>query len=140
MRKSKTTAIFVCFSLAIALLMAGCKQEHNDSPVIWIGNADISDDNDVVADFSNAFASEPLCHGIRIETHDFPEKSHWFLETYSANGPNGGPHEFSDGISWWMVRNDGNKDTARFDGSDASSIKAAYHVCFIIKGKGGDVH
>lgn len=94
----------------------------------------------MVADFSNAFASDPLCHGIWLETQDVPKEPYWFLETYSTEGSGAGLHEPSDGISWWMLRRDQSIGNARFDGSDVSSTDAAHHVCFINKGRGGAVH
>src|SRR5487761_1332663 len=115
----KATSVIVCVALTIPLISTGCKRPR-DRPVIWIGNADLSDYKEVVADFSNAFASDPLCHGIRIETQNFPKEPYWFLETYSAEGSGTGEHEFSDGISWWMLHHE-SKDIARFDGSDGSS-------------------
>ncbi|MGP8259487.1 MAG: hypothetical protein ACLQM6_05980 [Acidobacteriaceae bacterium] len=135
----KLTAAIASATLTITLLSTGCNRTSGDA-VIWIGNADLPEYNDVVADVSNAFASDPLCHGIRIETHDYPKGSYWFLETYSTDATGSGPHEFTDGISWWMVHEDHDKDMARYDGSDATSAKAAHHVCFIIKGRGGEVH
>jgi hypothetical protein len=136
----KLTAAITSAALTITLLSVGCKRASDDAQVIWIGNADLSDYNDVVADFSNAFASDPLCHGIRIETHDYPKGMFWFLETYSSGTSTLGTHEPTDGISWWMLRRNKDEDIARFDGSDESSAKAAHHVCFIIKGRGGEVH
>ena len=136
----KLTSAIVCAAWAIALSTIGCKKENDDVQVVWIGNADLSDYNDVVADFSNAFASDSLCHGIRIETRNYPKGTYWFLETSSTNSTGSGPHEFTDGISWWMVHKDHDKDLARFEGSDASSDKAAHHVCFLIKGRGGEIH
>jgi hypothetical protein len=118
----------------------GCKSARDEGPVIWIGNADLADYSDVVADFSNAFASDALCRGIRIETHKYPDEPYWFLETYSSAASGAGTHEFADGISWWMLRRNKGEDIARFDGSDESSAKAAHHICFIIKGRGGEVH
>jgi hypothetical protein len=135
----KFTAVIASAALTATLFPTGCKSERADAPVIWIGNADLSEYNDVVADFSNAFASDALCHGIRLETHDYPKETYWFLETYSTDATGSGPHEFTDGISWWLVRKDHDKDMARYDGSDATSAKAAHHVCFIIKGRGGEV-
>lgn len=138
----RATSVIGSIALTVALFSTGCNRQRDNISVVWIGNADLSDYKEVVTDFSNAFASDPLCRGIRIETHNFPKEPYWFLETYSTAadqvGANSGSHAFSDGISWWMNRNNG-KDVTRFDGSDDSSIKAAHHVCFIIKGKGGEV-
>jgi hypothetical protein len=120
-------------------LLLGCQGKIHHGPVIWVGNADLSEYNEVVADFANAFASDPLCHGIRLETTTDPGKPYWFLEIYSAAELFGGPHDSSGGISWWMNRDTGG-EIVKFEGSDSSSSKAAHHVCFIIQGKGGDVH
>src|ERR1035441_7906424 len=136
----KLVASIANTALAISLLSTGCKRETDVAQVVWIGNADLSEYSEVVADFSEAFASDPLCHGIRLETHNFPKEPYWFLETYPIGWPpSGDTHEPSDGISWWMVHHDHGNDLARFESHDTSSANAAHHVCFIIKGKGGDV-
>src|ERR1017187_4144971 len=105
----KFTAVIASAALTATLFPTGCKSERADAPVIWMGNADLSEYNDVVADFSNAFASDALCHGIRLETHDYLKETYWFLETYSTDATGSGPHEFTDGISRWMVRKDHDK-------------------------------
>jgi hypothetical protein len=138
----RATSVIGSIALTIVLFSTGCNRQRDNRPVVWIGNADLSDYNEVVADFSNAFASDPLCHGIRIETHDFPKEPLWFLEV-SSTAPGAiagsGPHDFSDGISWWMNHNQ-NKSIVKFEGSDGSSSAAAHHVCFIIRGQGGEIH
>jgi hypothetical protein len=142
-----TTKIVVCAVILTFVLLtakACWPPPPHAATTIWVGNADIKDDNsqDAVSAFAKAFAVEPACHGLTLSLNNMPSRPYWFMETYSANtneeAEQGAPYK----LSWWMVLSeDERSDVSRVesDGNRPLPEQAAQDICLIAGQKGGMV-
>ncbi|HEY5330811.1 MAG TPA: hypothetical protein VIJ79_13065 [Acidobacteriaceae bacterium] len=81
---AKVGVIAVILIVVFVTVKACWPPPPHPANTIWVGNADIEEDNsqDAVSAFAKAFAVEPACHDLTLSLTKMPSKPYWFLETY----------------------------------------------------------
>jgi hypothetical protein len=94
---------------------------------------------DVATRFASEFALDPSCSGLKLVLYstpgfEYPRTPYWALDVY--NSPGMAP---DSKVVVWVIAHGGGSSEGYAIGAEPSVAEPVRKVCFIVKGKGGQV-